>query len=160
MIKAVIRQSPTVEICVWSQATRVGSVANKVALGQVYLRIIPPMIQQPYIIRYRCFFCALEQEQEKEKPTSISLYISLLAKNKDQFMTNSQIHKITTRQTSDLYISAANWTIHQKSCLLPKNQHLQPFTKNWPPLWSSGQSFGLQIQRSRVRSPALTDFSE
>ena len=29
---------------------------------------------------------------------------------------------------------------------------------SWPPLWSSGQSFWLQIQRSRVRFPALTDF--
>ena len=29
-----------------------------------------------------------------------------------------------------------------------------------PPLWSSGQSFWLQIQRSRVRFPALPDFSE
>ena len=28
----------------------------------------------------------------------------------------------------------------------------------WPPLWSSGQSFWLQIQRYRVRSPALPDF--
>ena len=27
-----------------------------------------------------------------------------------------------------------------------------------PPLWSSGQSFLLQIQRSRVRFPALPDF--
>ena len=27
-----------------------------------------------------------------------------------------------------------------------------------PPLWSSGQSFWLQIQRSRVRFPALPDF--
>jgi len=27
-----------------------------------------------------------------------------------------------------------------------------------PPLWSSGQSFWQQIQRSRVRSPALPDF--
>jgi len=27
-----------------------------------------------------------------------------------------------------------------------------------PPLWSSGQSFWLQIKRSRVRSPALPDF--
>ena len=27
-----------------------------------------------------------------------------------------------------------------------------------PPLWSSGQSFWLQIQRSRVRFPALQDF--
>ena len=29
-----------------------------------------------------------------------------------------------------------------------------------PPLWSSGQSLWLQIQRSRVRFPALPDFSE
>ena len=28
----------------------------------------------------------------------------------------------------------------------------------WPPLWSSGQSFWLQIQRSWVRFPALPDF--
>jgi hypothetical protein len=27
-----------------------------------------------------------------------------------------------------------------------------------PPLWSSSQSFWLQIQRSRVRFPALPDF--
>ena len=27
-----------------------------------------------------------------------------------------------------------------------------------PPLWSSGQSFWLKIQRSRVRFPALPDF--
>ena len=27
-----------------------------------------------------------------------------------------------------------------------------------PPLWSSGQNLWLQIQRSRVRSPALPDF--
>jgi len=27
-----------------------------------------------------------------------------------------------------------------------------------PPLWSSGHSFWLQIQRSRVRYPALPDF--
>jgi hypothetical protein len=32
------------------------------------------------------------------------------------------------------------------------------FYFNSPPLWSSGQSFWLQIQRSRVRFPALPDF--
>jgi len=32
------------------------------------------------------------------------------------------------------------------------------YTALGPPLWSSGQSFWLQIQRSRVRSPALPDF--
>ena len=29
---------------------------------------------------------------------------------------------------------------------------------NGPPMWSSGQSFWLQIQRSRLRFPALPDF--
>jgi len=32
------------------------------------------------------------------------------------------------------------------------------YDNNRPPLWSSGQSFWLQIQRSRVRSPARPDF--
>jgi len=31
-------------------------------------------------------------------------------------------------------------------------------THHRPPLWSSGQSFWLQIQGSRVRSPELPDF--
>ena len=46
-------------------------------------------------------------------------------------MTDSQIHKITTWQTSDLYIPAANLTIYQKGVLLPGNQDLQQFTKNY-----------------------------
>jgi len=37
-----------------------------------------------------------------------------LTKNKDQFMTYSQIHKITKRQTFDLYTPAANFTIYHK----------------------------------------------
>ena len=32
------------------------------------------------------------------------------------------------------------------------------FSPQGPPLWSSGQSFWLQIQRSRARFPALPDF--
>jgi len=50
-------------------------------------------------------------------PVSSQYTLSLLlftTKNKDQFMTNSQIHRITTWQTSDLYIPAANLTIYQK----------------------------------------------
>jgi hypothetical protein len=33
-----------------------------------------------------------------------------------------------------------------------------PYPPKWPPLWSSGQSFWLQIKRSRVRFPVLPDF--
>ena len=40
--------------------------------------------------------------------------LSFITKNKDQFMTDSQIHRITTRLTSDLYVPAAILTIYQK----------------------------------------------
>ena len=40
--------------------------------------------------------------------------------------------------------------------VVKKFGQLEP--RNRPPLWSSGQSFWLQIQRSRVRFPALPDF--
>jgi len=36
--------------------------------------------------------------------------------------------------------------------------YLNTYKSNIAPLWSSGQSLWLQIQRSRVRSPALPDF--
>jgi hypothetical protein len=48
---------------------------------------------------------------------SIHLFV---AKNKNQFISNSQVHKINTRQTSDLHIPIANLTTYQK-CVLPRN---------------------------------------
>jgi len=44
------------------------------------------------------------------------IYSTLLfvTKNKDQFLSNSQVYKINTRQTFDLYIPTANLTIYQK----------------------------------------------
>jgi len=45
-------------------------------------------------------------------PSQYILSVPLfLTKNKDQFMTNSQMHKITTWQTFDLYIPTVNLTI-------------------------------------------------
>jgi len=32
----------------------------------------------------------------------------------DQFLSNSQLHKIDKRQTSDLYVPTANLTVYQK----------------------------------------------
>jgi len=50
---------------------------------------------------------------------SILLFIT---KNEDQFLFNPQVHKIITRQTSDLYVTTANLTIYQKKlCLLLRN---------------------------------------
>jgi len=42
---------------------------------------------------------------------SILLFVT---KNKGQFLSNSQVHKINTRQTFDLYVPTANLTIFQK----------------------------------------------
>jgi hypothetical protein len=42
---------------------------------------------------------------------SILLFVT---KNKDQFLFNSQVHKINTRQTSNLYLLTANLAIYQK----------------------------------------------
>ena len=42
------------------------------------------------------------------------LSFDTVTKNKDQFLFNSQVHKINTRQTLDLYVPTANLTIYQK----------------------------------------------
>jgi hypothetical protein len=42
---------------------------------------------------------------------SILLFVT---RNKDHFLSNSQVHKINTRQTSDLYVPTANLVIYQK----------------------------------------------
>jgi hypothetical protein len=42
---------------------------------------------------------------------SIHLFV---IKNKDQFLFNSQVHKINTRQTSNLYLPSANSAMYQK----------------------------------------------
>ena len=42
---------------------------------------------------------------------SILLFVTI---HKDQFLSNSPVHKINTRQTFDLYIPTANLTIYQK----------------------------------------------
>jgi len=38
----------------------------------------------------------------------------LFTKNKDQFLSNSQVHKINTRQTFELYVPTANLTVYEK----------------------------------------------
>ena len=43
---------------------------------------------------------------------SILLFVT---KNKDQFLSNSQVHQINTRQITNLYVPAANLAIYRKS---------------------------------------------
>jgi len=47
-------------------------------------------------------------------PQYIYSVLLFVTKNKDKFLLNSLVHKINTRQTSDLYVPTANLTIYQK----------------------------------------------
>jgi hypothetical protein len=50
-------------------------------------------------------------------PIQLQYMFSILlfgSKNKDQFLFNSQVHKINTRQTSNLYLPTANLAKYQK----------------------------------------------
>jgi hypothetical protein len=44
----------------------------------------------------------------------IFLILLFVTKNKDQFVSNSQVHQINTRQTPNLYVPTANMAIYQK----------------------------------------------
>jgi hypothetical protein len=52
---------------------------------------------------------------------SLLLFIN---KNKDDFLLNSQVHRIDTRQNSNLYLPSANLTIYQRGVLLCWNKDL------------------------------------
>jgi hypothetical protein len=52
-------------------------------------------------------------------------------------------------------IYRSNTEIQNAECAL----YFECFHYSRPPLWSSGQSFWLQIRRSRVQFPALPHFS-
>ena len=58
-------------------------------------------------------------------------------------------------QNQFYYISYLSLTVLQR---LYKGSFETVVRTKWPPVWSSGQSFWLQIQRSRVRFPALQIF--
>jgi len=52
----------------------------------------------------------------KYPSNSIPIYIlnTFVTRNKDQFLSTPQVHKINTRQTSDLYVPTANLAIYEK----------------------------------------------
>ena len=47
-------------------------------------------------------------------PLCIFSILLFVAKNKDQFLSNSQVHKINTRQISNLHLPTANLAVYQK----------------------------------------------
>ena len=70
-----------------------------------------------------------------------------VTKNKDQFLFNSQVHKINARQTLDLYVPTANLTIYQKGVYysgIKIYNHLPPAIKD---LSGDKNKFKLALER-------------
>jgi hypothetical protein len=83
--------------------------------------------------------------------TSATIYIySLLlfiTKNKDEFLLNSQVHRIDTRQNSNLYLPSANLTIYQSGVYyagIKTYNHLPSDIKN---LSNDKNKFKLALKR-------------
>ena len=70
-----------------------------------------------------------------------------LTKNKDQFMINSQMHKIITRQTFDLYKPAANMTIYQKGVYYQGIKIYNHLSKTIKDLSGDKNKFKLALKR-------------
>ena len=70
-----------------------------------------------------------------------------LTKNEDQFMTNSQMHKITTRQNFDLYIPAAILTIYQKGVYYQGIKFYNHLPKTIKDLSGDTNKFKLALKR-------------
>jgi hypothetical protein len=62
------------------------------------------------------------------------------------------------KNISNYYPTVLKKSVTRKQQVTLKSFYFVRVLCLWPPLWSSGQSFWIQIQRSRVRSPALPDF--
>jgi len=75
---------------------------------------------------------------------SLLLFIT---KNKDQFMANSQIRRINTRQTSDLYVPIPNLTIYQKGVYYQGIKIYNHLPKTIKDLSSDKNKFKLALQR-------------
>jgi hypothetical protein len=63
-----------------------------------------------------------------------------------------------TNQKQNVYYCISPTCFGRIFVLFSSNHILLCSYYGWPPLWSSGQSFWLQIQRSRVRFPELPAF--
>ena len=62
-------------------------------------------------------------------------------------MTNSQIHRITTRQTSDLYVPTANFTIYQKGVYYQEIKIYNHLPKTIKDLSGDKNKFKLALKR-------------
>jgi hypothetical protein len=69
-----------------------------------------------------------------------------VTKNKDQFISNSQVHTINTRQTSDLYIPTVNLTTYKKGVYYQGIKIYKHLPKDIKDLSSNMNKFKLSLK--------------
>jgi len=88
-------------------------------------------------------------------------YVYWTVHHLDSWVKGDQLDIICFILRMDVLTSETCWALN-KEIIKQVTSSWSLFTQlnqvSGPPLWSTGQSFWLQIQRSRVRSPALPDF--
>ena len=92
-------------------------------------------------------FIILQKEAEK-----LDLIINT---NKTKYM---EVTRKTNIIKQDIEVAGKFYEVVNQFIYVGSQINSKSLIKEGPPLWSSGQSFWLHIQRSRVRSPALPDF--
>ena len=124
------------------------------------------------IPRYQFYFksssqsTSLEKSQVRTKTeTKVLGHFSKLASPERYVSSHTKLTSVPqeqqTPQTLDVTYAAPVLINTQNTPKEARPQWLkfpETVSQLGPPLWSSGQSFWLQIQRSRVRFPALPDF--
>ena len=95
---------------------------------------------------------------KNKKPTTMKTVIYL--KMKEKILSNNKTRNgVTSKVNSYFKLTAKARYFFRFSVLSPLIiKFCLVITCTRPPLWSSGQSFWLEIQRSRVLFPALPDF--
>jgi hypothetical protein len=101
------------------------SSGNKASCRQLFRELNIPPVHSQYIL-------------------SILLFVT---KKKDQFISNSQVHTINTRQTSDLHIPIANLTIYKKGVYYQGIKIYNHLPKDIKDLSSNMNKFKLALKR-------------
>ena len=93
-----------------------------------------------FVLKHLKAYCNVKIQQKERK--------NIKSREKTKWILITSSHLIHLSMNSDHLLPSNSFCLW----ILITSSHLRP------PLWSSGQSFWLQIQRSRVRFPALPDF--
>ena len=104
---------------------------------------------------------SMHEQIQGEKPWLLFFSTAVALCTKNLYLQDRKLITPSTKMSWNDFENGSILFTNQQMHFLLNLENFKIYFKlhiNWPPLWSNGQSFWLQIQRSRVRFPALPDF--